>query len=190
MTDQGIAIAFSGAIGSGKSSVSSEVQRMLGWPRVSFGEYVKKKVKGLGLDETDRAVLQRVGQGLVVSDLNGFVAGVLGQSPSWRRAPGVIVDGLRHAEVRDQLRIAVAPWALKLVIVKVDEDTRLARAQKEKAIELHVLSHYDRDITEAQVTKILPGLADVEIDNSLTPTLAAEEVVRRLGLQMVAQPVE
>lgn len=190
MTSPGTALAFSGAIGSGKSKVSAEVKKLLGWPLVSFGDYVRAQAKAAGLDDTDRAVLQKVGQALVLRDLEGFVRGVLAQDPSWEDADGVLIDGLRHAEVRVELKRQVAPKILKHVLVKVDEDTRVARAQKDKEIESHILSHYDQDITEAQIARILPAYADLEIDNSLTSTMTAQEIIRRLDLHSAAQAAE
>lgn len=183
MVQPGIALAFSGAIGSGKSSVSGELQSLLGWPRVSFGDFVRKKAVEMGRDATDRTVLQKLGQALVVSDLQGFVRDVLAESPDWAEADGVIIDGLRHTEVRDELLRQVHPKQLKLVIVKVDEDTRLARAQKEKAIGSDVLSRYDRDVTEIQIRQGLPALADLEVENDLSPVVAAHTIMNRLGLR-------
>ena len=89
MAQPGIALAFSGAIGSVKSSVSGELQNLLKWPRVSFGDFVRKKAAEMGRDPTDRTVLQKLGQALVVSDLQGFVRDVLAQAPDWADADGI-----------------------------------------------------------------------------------------------------
>lgn len=183
MVRPGIALAFSGAIGSGKSSVSGELQRILGWPRVSFGDFVRKQATAMGRDATDRTVLQNLGQALVVSDLEGFVRDVLGQEPGWADADGIIIDGLRHSEVREELIRQVHPKVLKLVMITVDEDARLARARKEKAIESFELSRYDQDVTEAQIRRTLPDFADLQIENGSSPSAAAEAVVHRLHLR-------
>ena len=37
-----VVLAFAGGIASGKSTLSSGVSRALGWPRVSFGDYVRR----------------------------------------------------------------------------------------------------------------------------------------------------
>jgi adenylate kinase family enzyme len=185
MVQPGIALAFSGAIGSGKSSVSGELQKLLEWPRVSFGDFVRKTASSMGRDATDRDVLQKLGQALVVSNLEGFVRDVLAQAPEWADADGVIIDGLRHTEVREELIRQVHPKQLKLVIVNVDEGTRLARAQKEKDIESHVLSRYDQDVTETQTRQALPNFADLQVENDLSPVIAAEAIIRKLNLHSV-----
>lgn len=182
MVQPGIALAFSGAIGSGKSSVSGELQTLLGLPRVSFGDFVRNKAASMGKDAADRTVLQQLGQTLVLTDLQGFVRGVLAQAPDWENADGVIIDGLRHTEVREELIRQVHPKQLKLVLVKVDESTRLSRAQKEEDIESHVLSRYDQDATEAQTRLALPNLADLQVENDGPPVIAAEAIMRQLNL--------
>lgn len=177
----GTVLAFAGAIGVGKSSLSKQVQAVLGWPRVSFGDYVRKVAEKNGQDPNDRAVLQRLGQALVRVDVDDFVDRVLKEA-DWRARGNLVIDGLRHAEVRHALLQKIQPSALKVVFVKVDEDTRQERAEREKDIEPRMLSRYDQDITEAQIPRIIPEYADLEIDNTLPLHVAATEVTKRLGL--------
>jgi adenylate kinase family enzyme len=187
MAETRYVIAFAGAIGSGKSKVSTEVAKLLSWPRVSFGDYVRETAKKFGQDPEDRGVLQKLGQALVMSDVDSFVTGVLDQAPKdWREGPGLVVDGVRHAEVRYSLSRLAKPAILRLVLVKVDEDTRITRAEHDKSIEARMLSHYDQDITEAQIARILPAYADIEVDNTLPYQLAAQLIVDKLGLGTVA----
>ena len=43
-------VTFSGGIGSGKSRVSKLVAELMGWPRVSCGDYVRSVALSRGLD--------------------------------------------------------------------------------------------------------------------------------------------
>lgn len=183
MSKSGIVIAFSGAIGSGRSELSRRVAELLEWPRVSFGDFVRKVALEHKENPNDRVVLQKLGQALVVSDVDSFVGGVLAQDPTWREDGNLVVDGLRHAEVRHALLQKVAPSLLKMVFVKVDEDTRHARIADSNNIEPRLLTRYDQHITEAQIPRILPEYADIDIDNTLPVDIAAAQIIARLGLK-------
>jgi len=177
----GVVIAFSGPIGAGKSTISQKVADLLRWPRVSFGEYIAKVAADNGQNPRDRTVLQRVGQALVLADVDGLVDNVLKQA-DWRKEGNLIVDGLRHAEVRHALLQKIAPSRLKHVYVTVDEDTRQQRVLEEDKVEPRILMRYDQDITEAQIPRILREYKDVEVNGKLPPQIAARELVTRLGL--------
>jgi cytidylate kinase len=177
----GIVIAFSGPIGAGKSTISQKVADLLQWPRVSFGEYVQKIATENGQDPYDRTVLQRLGQALVLSDVDGFVKGVLEQK-EWKEEGNLVVDGLRHAEVRHALIQQIHPSKLKHVFVTVDEDTRQQRVREEDKVEPRILMRYDQDITEAQIPRVLREYKDLEVSGRLPSEIAAKEVIARLGL--------
>lgn len=187
----GTVIAFSGPIGAGKSTISQKVADLLGWPRVSFGEYVQKVARESGQDQNDRTVLQRLGQALVVSDVDGFVEEVLNQQP-WRANHGdgnLVIDGLRHAEVRHALIHKIKPNVLKHVFVTVDEDTRQQRVREEDRIEPRLLMRYDQDITEAQIPRVIREYKDIEVDGKLPREIAAREIISRLGLSVPPAPM-
>ncbi len=173
----GVVVAFSGPIGAGKSSISQKVADSLHWPRVSFGEYIKKVAQENNEDPNDRAVLQRLGQALVLSDVDSLVDEVLNQRP-WKDANGegnLIIDGLRHAEVRHALVQKIRPNILKHVYVTIDEDTRQQRVREEDHIEPRILMRYDQDITEAQIPRILREYRDIEVNGRLPVQIAAKE---------------
>ena len=83
-------LAFSGKIGSGKSSVSVAVADGLHLPWVSFGNYVRKRAKAQELEPT-RQHLQDLGQALLLADADAFCAAVLAQAPDVEN--GLVVDG-------------------------------------------------------------------------------------------------
>ncbi|HXQ74654.1 MAG TPA: AAA family ATPase [Pyrinomonadaceae bacterium] len=187
----GLIVAFSGPIGAGKSTISQKVAELLHWPRVSFGEYVQSVADKNNLDRNDRTVLQRLGQALVLSDVDEFVRAVLSQK-QWRneRDEGdLVIDGLRHAEVRHALVQQTRPNVLKHVFVTVDEDTRQERVRMEDHIEPRMLMRYDQDITEAQIPRIMREYKDVEVNGKLPTELAAREVLARLGLKPTDPPM-
>jgi cytidylate kinase len=188
----GVVVAFSGPIGAGKSTISKRVADSLNWPRVSFGEYIKKVARENGEDPEDRAVLQRLGQALVLADVDGLVEEVLSQC-QWKDANGegnLVVDGLRHAEVRHALVQRIRPNILKHVFVTIDEDTRQQRVRDEDHIEPRILMRYDQDITEAQIPRILREYRDIDVNGRLPTQIAAREVVAKLNLTPTPSPRE
>src|SRR5437667_11684940 len=89
-----LAVAFSGKLGSGKTTVSSSLAEALKWPRTSFGDYVREILRSRGLEQT-RDNLQRFGTQLLNDDPRAFCRSVL-LSCGWTPGDNLIIDGLRH----------------------------------------------------------------------------------------------
>lgn len=178
----GTVIVLSGAIGTRRSAISIEVAKSLGWGRVKFSDFLKSQIEEDGLDPNDRRLLQKVGQSLVQTDIDRFIAGVLALAETWEPGQNLIVDGLRHAEVRLALSEKVEPSALYHVHVEVDEVTRQETAEKVGRIHERVLYRYDQDLTEAQIPKILPAYADDIVDGSLPLSIVAQKIASRVRM--------
>jgi Patatin-like phospholipase len=76
----------------------------------------------------------------VLADVDGLVDAVLNQQ-RWRDAKGegnLIVDGLRHAEVRHALVQKIKPNVLKHVYITIDEDSRQQRVRDKSKVEPRV----------------------------------------------------
>jgi 2-phosphoglycerate kinase len=173
----GMVIAFAGAIGTGRSEIARLVADRLHWPIVKFSDHIKDIARNNNDDPEDRAVLQRIGQELVLDDPDGFVRAVLGRE-EWRPGGNLIVDGLRHTEVRLALKQQVSDVAvLRMVYVALDEDSRQDQAQRNRQIAERMLSRYDRDLTEAQVLRILPSYADLRVNGALPYDVIARKII-------------
>lgn len=176
----GTVVTFSGAIGTRRSDIAIALADRLGWERVKFSTFIASRLAEGGAEADDRRLLQKLGQELVQSDVEGFVAGVLSQAVNWQPGNNLIVDGLRHAEVRLALVHAIRPSSLHYVHVEVDEVTRQGTAETVRGIQERLLYRYDQDLTEAQLPKILPAYADQIVDGSLPATIVAEKISARL----------
>lgn len=119
-------LAFAGAIGSGKSTVSAAVASELGWPRASFGDYVRAEARRRGLDASSRDVLQALGETLISEGWDTFCAGVLRQA-DWRPGTPLVIDGIRHIEAIDTLAKLTAPSSIRLVYLEASEEERRRR---------------------------------------------------------------
>lgn len=166
-------LAFSGGLGVGKSSLTKKLAERLDWPRLSFGDHVRKLAQENGMDAGDRAVLQQLGQALVLTNVEGFIDGVL--KPAEEKQ-NVILDGVRHVEVLFTLRKRFGD-RVKLVYLDAPSDLRQERYMKREMVERRLLARYEQDITEAQIARILPQYADLRVDATLPLAFQVEKVL-------------
>jgi len=175
----GVVVTLSGAIGSRRSDLAAKLEAHLRWPRVKFSDYIKAMIAADGGDPENRIQLQSYGQKLVQNRLEEFVDGVLKMAQGWQRGGDLIVDGLRHVEVLVMLKQKVAPSRVLYVDVSVDPLRREEGAKNRGIIE-QMLYRYDRDLTEAQLARILPAYADLKVDGTLGFSINVDEIFQRV----------
>lgn len=127
-------LCFSGKIGSGKTSVSKEVASSLGWPRVGFGDYVRREVERRGGDPNCRTALQDLGQKLAEEDPRQFCLDVL-NSGGFVPGDNFVVDGIRHAHIFNELASIAAPSQARLLYLSVPDEELHKRNQSRKDIQ-------------------------------------------------------
>jgi cytidylate kinase len=166
-------VGFSGRIKSGKTTISEAVAEALQWPRASFGDYVRSVAARRGLDPGSRPVLQDVGESLIAEGWPEFCQAVLG-TVNWEPGDSLVVDGIRHAEVVDQLKAMVGPFRLYLFHVQVDEEIRAERVRRSEHEQLRDAEAHS---TEADVKAVLPSMADLVVDGANPFNLIVEEIL-------------
>jgi hypothetical protein len=186
----GVVIVLSGAIGSRRSELAEKLQQRLHWPRVKFSDYIKQRIEAEGDSPNDRLLQQQYGQRLVQNHLRTFVEGVLAMAPNWQADGGnLIVDGLRHVEVLLVMKELLADdFDIFYVHVKPDPLQRESGA-RERGINEQDMYRYDRALSEAQMNRILPAYADLEVDASLGIGLAIQDIeqhLKDLGAEIAA----
>jgi dephospho-CoA kinase len=139
-------IALSSRIGAGKSTIAKAVSERLGWPRVSFGDYVREIARNQGMQES-RATLQELGESLVQNDAAGFTKAVLSKV-NFRS--GAVVDGVRHMEILHALQRLAAPLPVHLIYVDTAEEVRIQRLT-ERGMTAEEIKTADSHSTEVQV---------------------------------------
>lgn len=157
-------LAFTGKIGSGKTTLTAALARELGCRRASFGDYVRHIVSNRGLEQT-RENLQMIGTELLEANLRGFCSAVLRHS-GWGQGEALVIDGLRHVETINPIQDLISPARLKIISVAIDEDTRLARLGLRGDGDKKALSLADSHSSEQQVGSILLKKADLVIDGN------------------------
>jgi dephospho-CoA kinase len=171
-----IILAFAGGVGSGKSAVSSAVARELGWPRTSFGAYVRAIAQVRGRNARAREVQQEIGEQLVRDECEIFCRAVLSH-PRWQRGQPLVVDGIRHVEVLERLQQMVAPQVVRLVFIDVADEERAARLHDRGGDDPGQLRRIESHSTETQVRTVLPHMADKVVDGDRPIDAVVREVV-------------
>jgi len=156
-----LVLAFSGSIGSGKSTLSLSVAKALNWPYVSFGNYVRTVALLRGLGES-REVLQEVGESLIQEGWEQFCKSVLAQAP-WAPGEPLVVDGIRHVEAVEMLRLLVVPSELLLIHITLNDLTRKARLNKRSPADYAKMERIEDHSTEVQVKRRLPEIANLKV---------------------------
>jgi transcriptional regulator with XRE-family HTH domain/cytidylate kinase len=152
-----IVLAFSGKMGSGKSTLAREVAHALGWPRASFGDYLREVAKSQGLEES-REVLQELGVRLVEKDPEEFCQAVLTYC-GWQSGEPLVIEGIRHTSIVEALGRLVAPLPVRLVFIDVSDEVRLKRLEKSEGSVQGRVKMLESHSTEKDVVERLPSLA-------------------------------
>ena len=155
----GLVIAVSGKLRSGKTHLTRELSRQLGWPRVAFGEYVRLAVEQEGGDPCSRTELQDYGQSRIATDVFDFCRSVLGQI-DYDRHTNIIVDGIRHVSVLEAIQQICTPKQTRLVYIECADETRYARARNSE-IKEHVFTEQNQHPVELESGETLKNLANL-----------------------------
>ncbi len=120
-----VILGFAGRKASGKSTISRNISKILGWPYSSFGDCVRAiaKERGISLDIDS---LQALGQSLVDQDCSSFCRRVLDGSGNTDNQ-SIIVDGIRHIKIDDILKQLVTPNKLIIIFIDTPENIILNR---------------------------------------------------------------
>jgi dephospho-CoA kinase len=158
-------LGFSGSIGSGKSTISTELSTVLNYRYASFGNFVRKIATKMGYMAASRTQLQEVGEMLVGNDARSFCQSVLNDA-EWIQGEGLVIDGIRHLHILEILCEICVPQKLLLIYVAVDENIRRERVMgRGTDSESALLTKHS---TELQVNEVLRLRADLIVDGSKT----------------------
>jgi dephospho-CoA kinase len=155
---------FSGPIGSGKTSVSKRFAAALGYGWNGFGSTVKRIAVERSVP-IERTALQALGAELIAADPDGFCARVFkeAQPPD---ATSVVIDGLRHARIKEVLERLSAPRPLFCIYVDTSNSVRLDRLAERDGLSAEQILTLEAHSTEIEVTSVVRRVADFVVDNS------------------------
>jgi shikimate kinase len=154
-------LAFSGPIGSGKTTTAAALARQLGWPHAGYGDIIRAVTAARGLPP-DRGTLQQIGQELAAAGWDSLTRQLL-QLARWAPGTPLIVDGLRHTGAATALRHAVAPLPVVIVYLELPPETASARTHRRDHITGRAYSTYAGHTIETGLPAVRQA-ADLVID--------------------------
>jgi cytidylate kinase len=157
-------LVFSGKLGSGKTAVSKMLAARIGARWNGFGATVKRIAAEREL-QIERHVLQVLGEELVQKSPDAFCRRVIAEAIP-QSGTTLVLDGLRHLSILEQLRKLLSPRRVILIFVDVQEPIRLERILKREDCDLHTLKELESHSTEIQVMTELRSSAESIVDNS------------------------
>lgn len=170
-------ICFSGRIGSGKTSASRGVAGAIGAAWCGFGDFIRSSAIAAGRDAASREVLQELGAQLIDEHGPAWLCAQVIAAASWNGKTALVIDGVRHADVLDEISRQVIGHPTVLVYLAFDgvrESPRGLDKESRRRAEQHS--------TERDVLDVLPSRADV-----LIPVDAPLERVVQLVLDFLRQ---
>jgi cytidylate kinase len=157
---QTVIIAVAGPMGVGKTTMCQALAGRLGWPSVSFGDFVRAEAMRRGLPNT-RDELQRLGQELVRAPEE--LVGAVVRGADRRHGQGIVVDGVRHIAIVRALR-DIGGRRFALFFLDAPRSVRLERwAQRGKTLEEY--ERAERHPVEAELPRVRAS-ADWVVDAS------------------------
>lgn len=161
-----IILAFSGGIGSGKTTLSKEVSTLLNWKRISFGDYVRAVAIERDIDSNSREKLQELGESLIEKGWDVFCNDLL-KKYQWKSDQCLVIDGIRHKEAIDTLRKITFPSKVFLIFISLDFKNRQQRLLENGVKQINDLQRFDSHSTETQVSSVLSQISDLILDGNM-----------------------
>lgn len=174
-------ITLAGAIGSGKSTLSTALAAAVGAHRAGFGDYVRHLAGELGLDVTNRTVLQDLGHLRVEADARGFLDGALAWSG---HEPGadLVLDGLRHMKILAALHARTQALNDPMVLVYLDTPIAVRQARvASRGISLDKVAADEQHAAELDLYEALRGAADLVLPGDRSVEALRDEVLAFLA---------
>jgi dephospho-CoA kinase len=172
-------IAFSGKIGSGKSTLSKSIAKELDLPYISFGEYVRHMASIRALD-CSRDTLQSLGEKLINEQgWWNFCTNVLYHG-GWYASKAVVLDGIRHMEALECIKQIVYPLGVILVYIQLESSERALRIKKRDKTNELTLGRFDNHSTETQVSYIMMEAANILLDGNTSLESLQNQVLELL----------
>jgi len=167
-------IVLASRIGAGKSTLAQALGLLSGYRVFSFGQYVKQ-IALTQNTSVNREALQDLGERLVANDPESFKQEAFS---SIDFCAGIIIDGLRHKSVLEQIRLLANQVPLIVVFIRTDDRIRTDRLAA-RGMSLEEIERAENHIMERFLEQALLPLADIVVDGAASPDSNAEAILCR-----------
>jgi shikimate kinase len=166
-------ICFSGRIGSGKTSVSRSVAAQTAAAWTSFGDLIREIAMSQSLDPESREILQMVGERVIRERGVAWLCSEVIRRSGWMRDKVLVIDGVRHVSVFDELVSQLSGHRTYLVYLDLKEACERVNQQLSPQNRQVVESHS----TERDVLQALPERADLVVSTVAPLESVVQDVV-------------
>jgi cytidylate kinase len=171
-------IALAGPIGSGKTTITTQLSARLAWPHAAYGDLIRSIATDRGLGH-DRATLQHIGTELIAAGWDAITRMVLNQA-AWMRGEPLILDGLRHLGAAITLAETVAPLPTITVYLDIPAAIGIARARRRDQLRHNPEQHEQRHPIELDLPAVR-GRADLVLAaTNTTPAAVVDHIIDAL----------
>ncbi len=172
------AIIICGPMGSGKSTVAALVASRLSIQVVSFGNYIRCMAQHSGRPTTRRA-LQDLGDSLYKKiGASGLLKGAMSMA-GIDDGEAVVFDGVRHAEVLEEIRRGAGKTIAIYLDVGLEERYRRRKTQRSDSISREQFEATERHAVESQIRDLAES-CDFVIDASRPLSILQNELPAEL----------
>ncbi|WP_368563149.1 hypothetical protein [Pseudoxanthomonas sp. UTMC 1351] len=170
-----IVVCFSGRIGSGKTSVSRAVANKINGVWTGFGDLMRSEAIARLLDPDSREVLQDLGAQLIQEHGNTWLCEQVIARAKWDGAKPLIIDGVRHVSILDELRGLLGSHQVLLVHLDLRDGV-----ERSRDLDQISRSSAEQHSTEQDVIKSLPQRASLIVSADLPLEQVVDQIVEYL----------
>ncbi len=169
-----VAIAISGLIASGKTTIAHRLADKLNAKHGSFGKTIRAIAIAQGL-KNERHVLQRLGEEWIEQRCAKLCELTLAEA-NWTSQDNLVIEGVRHVQALETLKHLLRPIKLTLVYIDAD-DTLRAKRLMDAGLDSQEIKILDSHSTEIQVQTVLKQMADYVVISNDSPETAVSKII-------------
>ncbi|WP_165375245.1 AAA family ATPase [Roseovarius nitratireducens] len=159
---QPFALGISGKIGSGKTTLVTNLLKEYRFSVASYGAFFRNLAASRNLPYSRETFQSLTNEYLGQLNHDGLALEVLKLS-DWDGRQSLLIDGIRHIESISAIWPLVRPLPFFLVFLEVPEETRLLRISKRDGLPLNAVKLHDLHESEQSVENEIRSIADVII---------------------------
>lgn len=161
------ALGISGKIGSGKTTLITNLLKEYDFSVASYGAFFRGLADSRNLPNNRETFQSLTDEYLRDIKHNGLAEEVV-KSSDWDGKESLLVDGVRHIASISAISRLIHPLPLFIVFLEVPEETRISRIGKRDGLPPDTVKLHDRHESEKLVTNEIKSVADLVVSENET----------------------